>query len=109
MKWLILDFWPRLVTLGFGRKREGEYWHGKRLSGVEAKRLYGFCLEVLRTGFEISEFKGKKKGGRVGNAVFQMEVLSCSWKSVAFLVFFKGHSSLWCLAEIEDLNLDVHG
>lgn len=53
MQWLILDFWPRLVSLVTGRKHEGKYWHGKRLSGVEVNRLYGFCLEVLRTGFEV--------------------------------------------------------
>lgn len=53
MKWLILDFWPRLVSLVIGKKREGKYWHGKRLSGVEVNGLYEFCLEVLRTGFEV--------------------------------------------------------
>lgn len=59
-----LGLLARLVSLGFGRKHEGEYWHGKRLSGVEAERLYGFCWEVLRTGFEVVIYfriEGKEK------------------------------------------------
>lgn len=48
--------------------------------------------------------KAKKKDERVSNAAFQIKVLCSSWKSVVLSVSFKGKSTLWFLASIQDLS-----